>query len=167
VSLEEAIRTAIEYEMKVRDVYVDAAERSAGTPGNQLFRVMADEEQYHVDYLVERLREWKETGKVNPAEVKTAIPSRETIAAGLSSIEGSLAGESSGAEMDFLRKALEVERETSGFYKKVVGELGDEGREMFARFLEIETGHLALVQAQIDVLSGTGFWFDVQEFTLE
>ena len=167
MTLEEAIRTAIEYETKVRDVYVDAAERSVGTPGNQLFRVMADEEQYHVDYLVERLREWKETGKVNPSEVTTAIPSRETIAAGLSSIEGSLTGESSGAEMDFLRKALEVERETSGFYEKVVGELGDEGQGMFARFLEIERVHLALVQAQIDVLSGTGFWFDVQEFTLE
>lgn len=167
MTLEEAIRTAIEYEMKVRDVYVDAAERSVGTPGNELFRVMGEEEQYHVDYLVERLREWKETGKVNPGEVRTAIPPRETIMAGLSSIEGSLAGESSGAEMDFLRKALEVERETSGFYEKVAGELGNEGQEMFARFLEIEKGHLALVQAQIDALSGTGYWFDVQEFTLE
>ncbi len=167
VTLEEAIRMAIEYEMKVRDVYVDAAKRSAGTAGDGLFRLMADEEQQHVDYLVERLREWKETGKVNPGDVRTAVPSPEAIAAGLSSIEDSLAGESSGAEMEFLRKAFEAERETCGFYEKVIGELGDQGQRMFGRFLDIERGHLALVKAQIDALSGTGHWFDIQEFTLE
>ena len=167
MTLEEAIRTAIEYEAKVRDVYVDAAARSAGTPGSELFRVMGEEEQYHVDYLVERLREWKKTGHVGLEDVRTAVPSREAIAAGLSSIEDSLSGETSEAEMDSLRKALEVERETSGFYEKVAEEVGGKGHEMFVRFLEIERGHLALVQAQIDVLSGTGYWFDVQEFTLE
>ncbi len=167
MTLEEAIRTAIEYETKVRDVYIDAAGRSAGTAGDGLFRLMADEEQQHVDYLVERLREWKETGKVDPRDLRTLIPSREVIAAGLSSIEDSLGGESSGAEMEFLRKALEAEQETCGFYEKVIGELGDEGQRTFGRFLEIERGHLALVKAQIDALNGTGYWFDIQEFTLE
>jgi peptide deformylase len=38
---------------------------------------------------------------------------------------------------------------------------------MFARFLEIEEGHARIVQAEIDTLTGMGFWFDVQEFRLE
>ena len=34
-------------------------------------------------------------------------------------------------------------------------------------FLGIEQGHQAIVQAEIDALSGLGFWFDFQEFNLE
>ena len=48
-----------------------------------------------------------------------------------------------------------------------VDELPAEARELFRRFLEIEEGHLALVQAQIDFVTGTGYWFDVREFNLE
>jgi hypothetical protein len=34
-------------------------------------------------------------------------------------------------------------------------------------FLEIEDGHLAIVQAQLDSVQGMGFWFDIAEFRLE
>ena len=37
----------------------------------------------------------------------------------------------------------------------------------FGRFLEIEQGHQAIVRAEIDALTGMGFWFDFQEFDLE
>lgn len=66
-----------------------------------------------------------------------------------------------------LNKALDVEIETSSFYKEMVDRLEDEPQKMFKRFLEIEEGHLALVQAEIDSITGTGFWFDFQEFNLE
>ena len=33
--------------------------------------------------------------------------------------------------------------------------------------LEIEEGHVAIVQAELDSLQGMGFWFDMQEFNLE
>ena len=49
----------------------------------------------------------------------------------------------------------------------MVEELPEGARPLFRRFLEIEDGHLAMVQAEIDTLAGTGFWFDVQEFSLE
>ena len=49
----------------------------------------------------------------------------------------------------------------------MVSELPPEGRALFERFLEIEQGHVAIVQAEIDAVSGLGFWFDVQEFRLE
>ncbi len=38
---------------------------------------------------------------------------------------------------------------------------------MFNRFLEIEDGHTAIVQAEVDVLTRTGYFFDFQEFTLD
>ena len=71
-----------------------------------------------------------------------------------------------GSEMEMLRKALELEIETSDFYRKMVDKLGAEG-EMFAHFLKIEEGHKAIVQAEIDYLGNTGFFFDFQEFSME
>ena len=70
-------------------------------------------------------------------------------------------------EVQMLNKALAVEIETSNFYKAMVEQLDNEPQNMFKRFLEIEDGHLALVQAEIDHITGTGFWFDFQEFNLE
>jgi hypothetical protein len=45
--------------------------------------------------------------------------------------------------------------------------LNDDGRRLFERFVEIEEGHVAIVQAEMDLVSGTGFWFDTAEFSLE
>ena len=75
--------------------------------------------------------------------------------------------EDRGTEMELLRRALEAERRTSGFYKKMVAELPPEGQKLFERFVEIEEGHLDIVQAEIDSLNGTGAWFHALEVNLE
>jgi hypothetical protein len=49
----------------------------------------------------------------------------------------------------------------------MVTDLKDEERKLFNRFVEIEVGHEAIVQAEIDALTGLGFWFDYTEFRLE
>jgi hypothetical protein len=33
--------------------------------------------------------------------------------------------------------------------------------------LEIEEGHVSIVQAELDSVQGLGYWFDVPEFALE
>ncbi len=167
MTIEEAIRTAIEYETKVRDCYRDALAATDGSAGQEFFQLMSDEEQEHVDFLAARLKEWKATGAVCRADMRSAVPDRDAIAGGIATMKDGLAGDASGAELDWLRKAGEVEEATSAFYEKVVAELPEEYRPMFARFLEIERGHLALVKAQIDELTGTGYWFNTQEFNLE
>ena len=70
-------------------------------------------------------------------------------------------------ELRILQKALTMEIQTSNFYKEIVGQLEAEEQKLFARFIEIEEGHEAMVQAQIDLVSGTGFWFDCFEMNLE
>ena len=49
----------------------------------------------------------------------------------------------------------------------MVRELPEEGKQLFAPFVEIEEGHLAIVRAEIDYLSKTGYWFDFKEFDME
>jgi hypothetical protein len=40
-------------------------------------------------------------------------------------------------------------------------------KELFSRFLEIEKGHQAIVEAEMNSVSGLGVWFDMEEFDLE
>jgi len=168
MTVEEAIKTAIEYETKVREVYAKAVEQTADPVGKRILGVLANEEQHHLDYLRSRLEQWKTTGKVTAEGLKTTLPSREVIEAGVNKLKSQMAGQDRGvAELQTLKKALDVELETSNFYKKMVKELPAKGQELFARFVEIEEGHLAIVQAELDYASGTGFWFDFMEFNLE
>jgi len=60
-----------------------------------------------------------------------------------------------------------LEGEATAFFKQMVDQLEEEEQKLFARFVEIEAGHEAIVQAEIDALTGLGFWFDYTEFRLE
>jgi rubrerythrin len=163
MTLEEAIKTALEYETKVRDAYVTATEKSADDVGRRIFRALADEEQGHIDYLKSRLSEWQTSGQVTHQNLDTIVPPEEKIAEGVSKLDQTMSAADKGSEIELLSKALRMEVETSGFYQRMVDELGDEG-ELFARFLEIEKGHQAIVQAEIDYLTRTGYFFDFQDF---
>ena len=134
----------------------------------KVFRMLALEEQAHVDYLEKRLEEWQSTGKITVAELATTVPDEDKIDNSLSAVEDSLQSKSAptGSELDWLNKALEAEQTTSSFYKKMVQELDAEGKRLFERFVEIEEGHLGIVQAELSAVSGFGVWFDMKEFDL-
>lgn len=166
MTIEEAIQTAIQYENEVRDVYTSAAEKVSDPTGRRVCKVLADEEQHHVDYLEARLAEWRDTGQVTPAALETAVPSREAIAEASSKLSAGMTDVDRGNEREMLAKALAAERKTSSFYRKMVAELPPEGQKLFEHFVDIEDGHLAIVQAEIDSLTGNGAWFDVLEIRL-
>jgi rubrerythrin len=167
MDVEKAIKTAIEYEIKIRDLYAGAMKTASDDIGRRVFKILADEEQHHVDYLKSRLEIWQNQGKLNYDKLDTAIPSRAVIANGLDKLRGHLKEATRGVELQMLNKALDVEMETSNFYRRMVDELKAEPQKMFARFLEIEEGHQAIVKAEIDALTGMGVWFDFIEFDLE
>ncbi len=166
MTVEEAIKTAIEYEKNVYELYRENVDRIATPTGKRVFETLAKEEQGHLDYLEALMKLRVETGSLDLEKLDTAIPAPDKIRSGVGRLEDKSAIEPSDTELILLRKALELERETGNFYKRMVDELEDEGKEIFARFVEIEEGHLAIVQAELDYLSGTGFWFDIQEIRL-
>ena len=167
MDVEKAIKTAIEFENKVRDVYAESMKAASDDIGRRVFKILADEEQHHVDYLNSRLELWQKQGKLNYDKLDTTIPTKAVIAKGLNKLRGHLKEATRGAELQMLNRALDVEMETSNFYKSMVAELKAEPQKMFARFLEIEEGHQAIVKAEIDSLTGMGVWFDFVEFDLE
>ena len=167
MTIEQAIKTGIEYELQVRKVYSEAAKKFKDPVARKIFTVLADEEDRHVAYLESRLDEWQRTGAVTAAALETAIPSKEAIDEALSRLSARMARQDFGVELEMLKKALALEIDATAFFRKMVGELKDEEQKLFARFVEIEAGHEAIVQAEIDALTGLGFWFDFTEFRLE
>lgn len=167
MTIEEAIQTAIQYEKKVVQVYQDAARESRDEIGRKIYAAFVKEEEEHVVYLVNRLNEWKATGTVTTASLGTVIPSRERIEEGIKKLESRVARTAPEAEMRLLKRALDIEVETSAFYVRVVQELPPEHRPLFERFVEIEQGHQAIVQAEMNSVAGNGYWFDVPEISME
>lgn len=166
MTFEEAIKTAIEYEIKVRDAYLNSLDKIKDETGKRVFKVLGEEEQGHVDFLECTLGEWKKSGTISASDLKTVVPSMEIIEKGVKQLDSHLTENKFETELEMLKKALIMEQETSDFYRKMVDELESNG-EFFKPFLEIEDGHTALVQAEINYLTRTGLFFDFEEFGQE
>ena len=170
MNLEEAIKTAIEYENRVHTIYREAGEQTSDPVGKRIFGVLAQEEKGHIDYLTHCLEQWKKSGTVIDTKLETVVPPRDRIQAGLDAMKQKVAGDKkqmSSQELELLQKAVEAEQTTSGFYKQMVAELDEAGQRLFQRFVEIEEGHLAIVRAELDAAQGLGYWFDMPEWQFQ
>jgi rubrerythrin len=169
MELREALSAAIEYEHRIRDHYAGAATKALDEKAKKIFATLAREEQGHVTYLESRLAEWTKTGTVNDAELPSLLPPPTWLQAEAAKLAGVAAGHPVplGTEMELMKVALELELTTSAFYEDLVARLEPRFAHLFARFLEIERGHVAIVQAEINALAGLGHWFDFMEFSLE
>lgn len=166
MKLEQAITTAIEFENKVHTTYLAAAEETADPTGKRIFGTLAQEELGHIKYLESCLAKWKESGKLTITALETVIPSSDKIEEGLARLKDRIEerADPRPAEVEHLRRAIRAEMETAEFYRRMVDELaGDEGK-LFERFLEIEEGHLAIVNAELDSVSNNGSWFNMPEW---
>ncbi len=169
MNLQEALNVALDYEHKVRDHYAKGSEQIENPQGKKVFETLAREEQGHVDYLKHCLKQWSEQGKVDPGEITPVVaPGLDWLHKAKENLQNKQDQRvATGTEIDLLKVALELETTTSAFYRKLVGELPEAERVLFDKFLEIEEGHVTIVQAELDAVQGTGLWFDVMEFQLE
>jgi len=167
MKLEEAIQTALEYETRIRDLYDQAVAEASDPAGKRIFEALGKDEQNHVDYLKDRLDKWLETNELSVERLESTLPPKEKIQRELDKLKAEMNKDDRKVERQMLSKALTVEVETSAFYKRMVAEMDGGAREMFARFLEIEDEHIAIVQAELDYNTRTGYWFDIKEFDME
>jgi len=168
MELEQALAVAIDYETKVRDHYRNGGEQILSPEGKRVFQVMAQEEQRHLEYLLSRREEWHRTGHLSTPELPTEVPNLELLKQAKARLQQKPSGTlATQGELELLKTALELERNTSAFYQQLVKELPPQYRGLFSRFLDIEQGHVAIVQAEIDAIAGHGHWFDFMEFDLE
>lgn len=174
MTLEEAIRTAIEYETRIHDLYQRAATTVSDPVGQQVLKALGTDELHHLTYLTGRLEVWQRTGELIVEDLETTLLPLEKIDRNLEKIdrnveklESGLMQIDRGDEKLLLSRALKIEMETSDFYRKVTEEMSDQAQLMFARFLELENEHVEIVQAELDYLSKSGYWFGFKEFDME
>ena len=167
MNVEEALQTAIEYETELRDIYLEAAEAEDDDKGRKFFQSMGKDEQGHLDYLNDRLKQWQKTGKLSAEKLKSAVPARAELKRHAAQVKSLAEKDSRGLKSQMLSKALKMEIKTSDFYQKMVDEMPAEARQMFARFLEIENNHIRTIEFELDYISKTGYWFDIKEFDME
>ena len=166
MNLGDAIKTAIEYENKVVDVYEKYGDKLSPV-GQKIFKLLGEEEQGHVDYLKAKMAQWQDSGKITIEELDTIVPDKDTIMLNVKRLKTAAKSEGIEGEIEIFQKALKMESDASEFYKGLIGQLPAEDQELFKRFIEIEEGHEAIVKAEIDAAKGLGYWFDFQEFDLE
>ena len=167
MELEKAIKTALEYETRIRDLYVEAVRRTEDPTGKTIFQALADDEQRHVDYLNSKLDEWQRHGQISVSALESSIPDKAVIRKEAGALEAKISEDTRGLKQQMLSQALAMEIETSRFYKEMVDAMQGEYQTMFARFLEIEDNHVEAVQFELDHLTKTGFWYGFEEFDME
>ncbi len=168
MTIEEAFLAALEHEARVRDQFTRAADATSGEP-EAFFRLMAREEQGHIDFLNHALDRWRSRGEIAPADgVRTAVPTADWLRESGARLDRAAGNPERHYALEHLYRALEMEEEVSRQYRKLVDAVDDPAAAaLFRRFLEIEDGHTALVQAEIDYTTRTGEFYGIQEFTLD
>jgi rubrerythrin len=159
------MKTAIEMEISGHKFFTEAAEKVSHEVGRKLFTRLAAEEIGHkrtfekIFTAVSGGTDWKEA--VSEVEPTKRVPYFDEA-------RKQFKAEDQTVELDYLKKALDLERNAMQFFEKAMMEAeSPEAREIFKRILEEEQGHYDLLQAEIDSISGSGFWFDVQEFQMD
>ena len=167
MQLEAAITSALEFERRIRDLYVEAVTGTDDPAGKKIFQTLADDEQRHVDYLESRLDEWRQRGRITIEVLESTVPDKMAIQKEAAALQSKMSEDARGLKQQMLSRALEMEIETSRFYRELVDQVSDAHRAMFARFLEIEDNHVEAVQFELDHLGNTGFWYGFEEFDME
>ena len=167
MTIEEAIKTAIEYEIRIRDVYLEAVAAVDDEAGKRIFETLGQDEQRHIDYLEHKLAQFQQTGAIQPERLDSAIPDQTSIQQEADKIKALTTKDYLGIKQQMLSRALEAEIETSNFYQEMIDALPADARPLFERFLEIENNHIKAVQFELDYMSKTGYWFDFKEFDME
>ncbi len=142
----EVLGTALELERKGAAFYMKASGKTENTTGKKMFLQLAKEEEEHIQRLQEMFK------KLHPQKTEKDIPLFDVD---VSSYSG---------EPEALKVGINMEKKSIEFYSDhAKGDL----EPLFCELIEFEKGHLELLQAELDYVQKTGFWFDYFESSLE
>jgi rubrerythrin len=161
-----ALRTALQAEKEGVRMYLEWARRTSDPTGKNMFISLAQDEEDHARVLAEQIARLEKnmswcSYKERESEIRELRPNLQPVEARKKSTKGM-------DELDALRVAIAQEKAAIDLYKRQARELKDaRARDMYAKLAEMEESHYDLIQAQIDYIEGTGYWFGVPEFSLE
>jgi rubrerythrin len=156
-----ALATALEAEKQSLRTYLRLAWDTRDASGKQMFIRLATDEFGHM-----RLLETWQGDRRPPAAIE--LSTIEHLVPKLSDKSLQIHGTDGQHQLSALNGALDLEESARTFYEEQGRLTQDEAaRRLFSRLAEMEAAHYALIQAEIDNIQQTGFWFGLPEFTLE
>ena len=161
-----ALKTAIEIEKNGLVTFLKFAKQTKDETGKNMFIQLALDEDEHRSILEKQLNKLLEDGVWQEVEVpKSAI---ERVAPKIKEKTQKIKGQSGLAEVDALNAALDLERQAAKFFREKA-ELVDEAaaKDLFNRLAEWEESHFDIIQAELDAINNTGFWFGIPEFQMD
>ena len=158
---------ALEYEKKIRDLYISAISIIDDDRGKEIFKTLADEEQSHIDFLESKIEKLKTTGKLSDEMLKTSVPDTKLLMENIESMKIAIPERMLGDVKRVLSSALKLEVETTEYYKKALESAEGEVKKILKKFIVIEKRHTDVVQFELDSVSRNGFWLDFPEINME
>jgi rubrerythrin len=163
----DALNKAIHSEKLALATYLKFARQTKVPSGKDMFIRLSQDEFGHWDLLDKELQNLQ-AGKAwakpvfKRSDIEELLPHLADAQAKTQSEQGS------SDDLSALNIALDMEKKALGFYRKESENASDAtARKMYARLAEMEEAHYNLIQAELDNIKDMGFWFGIQEFTLE
>ena len=160
------LRTAIEVENNGLVTFLKFARQTKDETGKNMFIQLAMDEHEHRLILEKQLNKLLEGETWQTVEIpKSTI---EQVAPAIRQKQQRTKGESGLAEVDALNTALDLERKAAQFFKDQAEQVDEpEAKSLFLRLAKWEDSHFDLIQAELDSINGTGFWFGIPEFQMD
>jgi len=159
------IQEAIKLEINGQAFFNEAAALTHNELGKKMFVRLAQEEVKHLDTFsrlfsqVIQSDEWKK--QVRSEELKGPSPVIQQLAERMRRAEGK-------SEVEALRIGMELEQKAVDFFTSCAAKMDDpKAKEIFDKIADEERFHYDLLLAQHDSVTGSGFWLDSSEFSMD
>ncbi len=164
--MNEIFKLAIDLEKEALLSYLRFGHQIKDLRGKDLFIRLAMDEFEHIEILEKESQYFeKEKGF---KELEIPLTEIEKIVDNLKPLLPKEKKISDLKELNILQMALTLEKKSIDFYQNQEKASKEEvSKKIWKRLKEVEEGHYRLIQAEIDYLTKTGFWFDFREFSLE
>jgi rubrerythrin len=160
-----AVQTAINLEKTGRAYYLHAAEKTENEAGQRLFTMLAQEEAVHLATFAKLMEQsadfagWRDLLNGGKSALGLALFSQRSLDKSI---------RASASELEALSLAMEQERKAIDLFEKMAAQTSSKlAAQVFNLVREQEIVHYDLLQAELDHITKTGFWFDSAEFRMD
>lgn len=155
----EILKMAILMEHRGKAFYKKVAEQTDNEEIKNIFNIMADEEQTHIEYLSDQFVYYKKNKKINPDKVSLA-QADDSIAKTILSSDLKKKLSSVGYEAAAISAAIDMEKKAIAVYSERAQSATDQSeKELYTWLANWENDHLRIL-AELDKELMEKVWYD-------
>lgn len=163
------LRSAISMEIEGKEFFEEAAGRVKHQRAKDTFISLVKQEQRHIDILraeLSRLSDGKGWASLAEMKVNASAYAQRSVFKD-KDIRRIRLGPDAG-ELEVLKVGIEVEKKSIEYYRDAANQTTDQNaKEIFTWLVGEEAGHLTILSAEYENRTGSGFYYDNMEFSLE